>query len=1058
MRNITAFRKILAPLLIVLVGAASLGAGAVAHKRAADTRGWVDATATDDLPYRLPLIGVNAELIGLDSDELARQLDLMVGAGITWVRQRFRWDLIEPEPGRFNWEPWDALVEAIGAHDGLELVAVLEGTPPWARSHLAPDEPLAPPENVVDFGEFAGELAARYADKINYYQVWDEPNLESHWGWLPPNPSEYAAMLAAAYEAIHGADPGATVIAAALAPTVEAGPRNLSDVLFLEALYDQGGGEYLDAAAGKPYGFDTGPDDRRVDPGVLNFSRIILLREVMVAHGDGRKALWGCDFGWNALPPDWDGEPSIWGEVTPELQSAYTRGAYMRAAAEWPWIGGLILYHWQPDVPLDDPRWGFSVLGPDGEPGPLYGVLADLGFGGVALPGRYPADTPYATYRGDWEIGRWGADTPELAEGAELEFTFSGGNVAVEAHRANFRGFLYVRIEDADSPGADLSNALPRTSEGDAYVVLTSDYAEPGRDTITLARHLPWEPDGPGYVVRIKPVLGWGRWTLAGFAVGYPPDTFGYDIAFGILVAVAVVAAVGFIYMRLRGGVRPAIRIPVTPVTAWIASFVTGFGAFVTLWGRATNITRGEPVGLLATILSAGVLYFSPGLIVSLVAGAVLFWMIALRPELGLALTLFWAPFFHFPIELYERALSMSEICLLMTFGAWVLRGAISLARRIRSEWGTGEGRGGVLLKVALRGADWPIVAMVVLGTASLIWAVHLREAAREWRLLIVEPALFYLMLRTMPLTRRDMLRLVHALLLAGSVVALYGLMLLGTGIYYVTAEGGFRRLSSVYGSPNNVALFLGRLIPVALAMALMARERILRIWAAVTGVVMLAAFVLTFSAGGLLLGLPAGMVTVLIFWGGKRALKWLIVVGIVGLLLLIPLSQTPRFAHLTDFSGGTVFFRLKLWESSLDMLRDHPITGIGLDQFLYLYRGHYIRPEAWQEPNLSHPHNIVLDYWLRLGILGVALGVWLQLGFWKPAVRAYRELRGQDPTVAALVLGFMGGMADFLAHGLVDNSYFLIDLAYVFITAFWIANHAPGLTDGAAASTIQPR
>ena len=55
-------------------------------------------------------------------------------------------------------------------------------------------------------------------------------------------------------------------------------------------------------------------------------------------------------------------------------------------------------------------------------------------------------------------------------------------------------------------------------------------------------------------------------------------------------------------------------------------------------------------------------------------------------------------------------------------------------------------------------------------------------------------------------------------------------------------------------------------------------------------------------------------------------------------------------------------------------MIHDHPITGLGLDQFLYAYRGRYILPDAWQEPNLSHPHNILLDFWVRLGIFGVLL------------------------------------------------------------------------------------
>jgi uncharacterized ion transporter superfamily protein YfcC len=45
--------------------------------------------------------------------------------------------------------------------------------------------------------------------------------------------------------------------------------------------------------------------------------------------------------------------------------------------------------------------------------------------------------------------------------------------------------------------------------------------------------------------------------------------------------------------------------------------------------------------------------------------------------------------------------------------------------------------------------------------------------------------------------------------------------------------------------------------------------------------------------------------------------------------------------------------------------------------------------------------------------------------------LRLYRRLPGQDER--ALVLGLMASMVACLVHGLIDNSYFLVDLAFVF-------------------------
>ena len=89
-------------------------------------------------------------------------------------------------------------------------------------------------------------------------------------------------------------------------------------------------------------------------------------------------------------------------------------------------------------------------------------------------------------------------------------------------------------------------------------------------------------------------------------------------------------------------------------------------------------------------------------------------------------------------------------------------------------------------------------------------------------------------------------------------------------------------------------------------------------------------------------------------------------------------------------------------------MIRDHPFTGVGLDQFLYEYRGRYILPAAWQEPDLNHPHTWLLDWWTRLGLVGMLLG----LGWWLAGLAAtWQRLRSATTGPhAALWLGTTGG------------------------------------------------
>jgi O-antigen ligase len=196
----------------------------------------------------------------------------------------------------------------------------------------------------------------------------------------------------------------------------------------------------------------------------------------------------------------------------------------------------------------------------------------------------------------------------------------------------------------------------------------------------------------------------------------------------------------------------------------------------------------------------------------------------------------------------------------------------------------------------------------------------------------------------------------------------------------------------------------------------------------------------LSFSRGALLLALPASLLA-MGWWAGGRH-RWVaLALVIVGGLGVIPLLRLPRFAGLLDLGQGSTFFRLKLWRSSLRMIREHPWLGVGPGNFLDAYRTRYVLPGAWEEFNLEHAHNVLLDHWTRLGVPGVTAGLVTQIAFW----RTMRRRRRRE----ALALGLVGSMAAMLAHGLVDNAIFFPDLALVFFMTLAMAEGRGTTDDG---------
>jgi O-antigen ligase len=970
--------------------------------------------------------GVNVALEQYDDAQLKAELAQIKQSGFSWIRQTFPWAQIEPEQGQFDWAKWDRIVQNNG---NLNLIAVLDTSPLWAASSNS-----NPPTSTVQFANFARSLALRYGDRIDYYQIWDEPNLGDRWRG-EVNPIEYAEMLRQARDAIKQVDPTATIVLAGLAPTVETSQANLAAWLFLRRLYEAGARDLFDVVAGKPYGFDTAPDDHRIDPYILNFQHLVLLREEMDRHGDAGKALWATQFGWNTA------ENSAWGRVTPDQQRDFTQRAIGFARENWPWLGVMAIEHWEPNAVQDDPRWGFAIKNNLPE---IRQPAGGLGFYHAALPTRPSSPTyqpnPLATFTGDWRFSELGADWS--ATGDKVTIPFHGTDLALRVRRAADRANLYISIDSQPA------NALPRDERGAYLQLIPPDARFTDVQTIPVATGLA----DSDHIAEIIAERGWNQWSLIGWSVGRSEDRGGLNAAYGVLFIGGMLFACGAVYFGRKadwGGFGrnvSALWSRLSSRQQTIVAVITALIVYATAWlawgvdVAAAYRRAGDTTTILATLAAATIFYVSPWLILTLISGLVLLALIILRLDLGLALVALFAPFFFLPRQLFESAFSMSELILLMCAVSATLRGARSM-RRTRS----------FALHVSVRSLavgrftmlDWSVVALLIVSALAVLFADYKTFALREFRVIILEPIVYYALIRAAKLDRQGVWRIVDFLMLAGVLVAIIGLVQYALNLNIITAEEGVRRLRSVYGSPNNAGLFLGRVFPIGLALLLLGRGR-RRVLYGLALIPIGAAILLSQSRGAIFIGVPLSILAIGVL-AGRRWLWASLGVLVVGAIAAIPLLNSPRVQAIFSGEGGTSFFRVALWKSAIQMIRDQPLFGVGPDNFLYAYRGRYLLPEAWQESSLSHPHNVILDFAARLGLIGLGVFLWMQIAFWLTAFRAMRRAKAslridqwthspRSASEVGLIIGLMASMIDFLAHGLIDASYFVVDLAFVFM------------------------
>lgn len=228
----------------------------------------------------------------------------MAGADVGAYRTVFPFELVRTTPGQpYDWSYFDKLVSST-ASNGIDLVPMLYGVPPWVSEGLS-TTPVHDPVAREQWRLWLIALVDRYGPGGTYWelhpyeqsrpilawQIWNEPNARTWWG-PRPKPGEYATLLRRSSRTIHAEDPEATVLTAGIV----ARPTNRDSIKgpeFTRRLFaSRGTAEAIDGVAYHPYAATVGAVRRQ----------LVGIHEVL---GDsGVKApLWVTEVGWGTEGP-----------------------------------------------------------------------------------------------------------------------------------------------------------------------------------------------------------------------------------------------------------------------------------------------------------------------------------------------------------------------------------------------------------------------------------------------------------------------------------------------------------------------------------------------------------------------------------------------------------------------------------------------------------------------------------------------------------------------------------------------------------------------------------
>ena len=426
-----------------------------------------------------------------------------------------------------------------------------------------------------------------------------------------------------------------------------------------------------------------------------------------------------------------------------------------------------------------------------------------------------------------------------------------------------------------------------------------------------------------------------------------------------------------------------------------------------------------------------------------------------------------------------DYPMTLLEILIFLTIISWVFGKLITRSSVSRS-LGISVSRGMML----------SIFLFILAGLISIFISPDRRSALGSFKSYIAEPVLIYFVIKDIVKTKKALFMLFYSLLFSGlwlSVLAVFqGLF----GWFVVTPhEMALGRAHGVYNTANALGLYLGPLVVLASGLLRYISPwcccefdmrphfefaRPAHVWLHrlfLGGVVGLGigAIILSKSAGAMV-GLTAALAVLVLLvpfvlhsrGRGVLGFLWkkvnwlpclLFLSSFLFVWLVVPHLTVYKITPPTRVFENTVRIRLCLWEGTRNLLFTTPLFGSGLAGFKEVYKNF----RTCDDELFEYPHNIFLNFWVEMGLLGVVAFL-LICRQWFSFVSQYLSIsisqylgasvlryhgisvsrNNQDEAAAQrqwLPLAFLASLVYILIHGLVDVPYFKNDLAL----EFWV-------------------
>ncbi len=175
----------------------------------------------------------------------------------------------------------------------------------------------------------------------------------------------------------------------------------------------------------------------------------------------------------------------------------------------------------------------------------------------------------------------------------------------------------------------------------------------------------------------------------------------------------------------------------------------------------------------------------------------------------------------------------------------------------------------------------------------------------------------------------------------------------------------------------------------------------------------------------GAWIGFMAAMVFLIVVKNKKMIL--LLVFLAAGIVAVSPHQLQQRMLNITDLSVGSTQVRLTQWRHSLEIFKDHPVTGVGWIDLAKIHKT-YAPADAdlsSQVYTIGHFHSNYVMFLVCFGLIGLCSLFYFLYKLFTVLWRSWRTAAGKlAPSLSAWVIGALAASLGFWMNGFFDWTF----------------------------------